>query len=390
MKTFVFSILLFALVCRAFANDEQPKSVVSPADKLAAIQREYREAEAAYDKAVKSLPDTPEGEANSVKLSKQFDKQQQDLFMAAVELAKANPKSQVGCSALEWALKEPRGYHVSSGPPALELMSRQYADNPGIGNIIALLAYYLPWTNSPSYNPAVDLLNAVVEKNPDRAVRGQALLGLAWKAKRESPWYDSESNPDANRFAAIAAEKFETVIRDYGDCTNLRTMGVRPPTRTLGEEAKPELYEIRHLRIGEVAPEIDGEDLDGTPLKLSNFRGKVVLLVFWASWCGPCMAAVPHEKALLEQFKGRPFVVVGVSGDGSKKDAVKAVNKSQIPWRTFWDGEKGPGGPIAVGWNVRGWPTFYVLDHKGVIRLKYVPGRKAATLEKFVSAAEKH
>ena len=102
------------------------------------------------------------------------------------------------------------------------------------------------------------------------------------------------------------------------------------------------------------------------------------------------MAAVPHEKELVERFKGKPFAVVGVSGDSSKTTATKAVAGHQISWRTFWDGVKGPGGPIAVAWNVRGWPTIYVLDQEGVIRYKNLLGKQLDdSLEKLVSAAEK-
>jgi thiol-disulfide isomerase/thioredoxin len=237
----------------------------------------------------------------------------------------------------------------------------------------------------------VNLLNAVVAKNPDRTARGQAALGLAWVAKRKFQQVESKANPDAGHLAAEAEKAFESVLRDFGDCPNLRTVGARPATSTLGGEAEPELYELRHLRIGQIAPEIEGKDLDDIRFKLSDYRGKVVLLVFWASWCGPCMNAVPREKALVERFKGRPFVLVGVNGDGSKSSATKAVADHQIFWRSFWNGKEGPGGPIAVAWNVRGWPTVYVLDQQGAIRHRNPAGNALEdSLEALVSAVEKH
>src|SRR5262249_39527415 len=159
-----------------------------------------------------------------------------------------------------------------------------------------------------------------------------------------------------------AEKALEEVIREYGKCNNLRTKGARKVTATLAEEAKTELYELRYLRIGKTAPDIDGEDIDGKNFKLGDQRGKVVLLGFWASWCGRCMAAVPHERELVEKFKGRPFVLIGVNGDEKKENALKAVQKYRINWRSFWNGKDGPGGPIATAWNVRGWPTVYVLD----------------------------
>ena len=71
--------------------------------------------------------------------------------------------------------------------------------------------------------------------------------------------------------------------------------------RTLGQEAEARLDELLNLAVGKPAPEIEGVDLDGKPSKLSDYRGKVVVLVFWGSWCGPCMEQVPHERDLAER-----------------------------------------------------------------------------------------
>jgi thiol-disulfide isomerase/thioredoxin len=214
---------------------------------------------------------------------------------------------------------------------------------------------------------------------------------LAWLAKRSFVKAEFKGDPNADQLASEAEKAMETVIRDYGDCENLRTMGaVKARTRpTLKDEVKLELYELRNLRIGKPAPEIVGEDLSGTKFKLSDHRGKVVLLVFWASWCGPCMGAVPHERELVEKFKDKPFVLVGVNGDEEKEEAAKAVERAKIPWRSFWNGKEGASGPIATAWNIRGWPTVYVIDHKGIIRHKYLHGNKLdEPLEKMIAAAE--
>jgi hypothetical protein len=77
----------------------------------------------------------------------------------------------------------------------------------------------------------------------------------------------------------------------------------------------------------------------------------------------------PHERSLVKRLEGQPFAIIGINSD-TDRDALKEVLvKEQITWRSFWDGGS-TSGPIASKWNVRGWPTIYVLDAEGRIRFK--------------------
>ena len=78
----------------------------------------------------------------------------------------------------------------------------------------------------------------------------------------------------------------------------------------------------------------------------------------------------PHERSLVKKFANKPFALVGINSDPDL-DALKPVlAKENITWRSFWNGPEGTRGPISTKWNVRGWPTIYLIDHKGVIRSK--------------------
>ncbi len=82
----------------------------------------------------------------------------------------------------------------------------------------------------------------------------------------------------------------------------------------------------------------------------------------------------PHERSLVKRLNDKPFALLGVNSDQNKDELKKAMEKEGITWRSWLDGS--PGGPIATKWNVHGWPTIYVLDHKGIIRAKGVRGEE--------------
>ncbi len=86
-----------------------------------------------------------------------------------------------------------------------------------------------------------------------------------------------------------------------------------------------------------------------------------------------------HERSLVKRLADEPFALVGINSD-PKERLRKAMEENELTWRSFWDGGS-TGGPIARKWNVRGWPTIYVLDAQGVIRFKGVRG---AAMDKAV------
>jgi len=125
------------------------------------------------------------------------------------------------------------------------------------------------------------------------------------------------------------------------------------------------------LRIGAKAPETVCQDVNGSKVNLSDLSGKVVVLDFWATWCGPCRAMIPHERELVEKMKDKPFALVSVSCDAQKQTLQKFLEKEEMPWTHWFDGQHGS---IGKKLNIRYYPTIYVLDAKGTIRYKGVRG----------------
>jgi thiol-disulfide isomerase/thioredoxin len=201
-------------------------------------------------------------------------------------------------------------------------------------------------------------------------------------------------DPEAMR--SEAKRLIDEVIKDYGDVPyvtrryrELETLLKEPsPTlngeplkpedrkqiekllarkRTLADVARAKLDEMENLIVGKPAPAIDGTGMDGRPLKLADYRGKVVVLVFWGTWCGPCMREVPHEREMAERYKDKPFALLGVDADGDKDAALKVMKDEKITWPNWNDGDPGEG-PIVKAYHVRGFPTTFVLDARGIIR----------------------
>ena len=177
------------------------------------------------------------------------------------------------------------------------------------------------------------------------------------------------------------AEKlYEQVVERYADVPARRN-GV------LGEAAKNKMFAMQRLGVGDEAPEIEGEDIDGKRFKLSDYRGKVVVLTFSGNWCGPCRQFYPQERALVERMRGRPFALVSVNTDEGKETLRESIDSGEITWRCWRDG--GTDGPITTRWSIESFPSIFVIDHKGVIRHQQISeGRLEEALDTLLKEAE--
>lgn len=156
---------------------------------------------------------------------------------------------------------------------------------------------------------------------------------------------------------------------------------------TLGcsENRGPEIFP----RIGQPAPEIVGTDLENKPMKLSDYRGKVVVLDFWASWCPPCRAMFPHNRHMIKQYQDKPFAFLGVNCDEVREEALAFKKEANVNWRSFFEGDHAIS-PVVRKWGIIGFPTVFVIDARGVIRYKDVHGEELdRAVEKLIKEAEK-
>ena len=118
--------------------------------------------------------------------------------------------------------------------------------------------------------------------------------------------------------------------------------------------------------VGELAYEISLPDAKGKIQKLSDHKGKVVLIDFWASWCGPCRKANPALGALYTKYRDKGFEIFGVSIDDEKQAWRKAIQADGISWKQV----NAPGGweaPIALEWKLEQIPASFLVDQQGKV-----------------------
>jgi len=221
-----------------------------------------------------------------------------------------------------------------------------------------------------------------------------AEMGDAWKwwqwpedkyfeflATRLDPkWIKYATSSDAQALRQESIELYHRVRDEYSDISSANATGyVGRDLATLGQHAEQRLYALENLFVGAEAPDAEGRDLDGKPLRLSAYRGKVVLLSFWFPTCGPCHEAVPEERELVQRFHDEPFALLGVCRESDADAAQESAADHGMTWPSWLDGTSGA---ICEAYSVEGFPRFYLLDAEGRIVSKDVPvGRLAEAVE---------
>jgi thiol-disulfide isomerase/thioredoxin len=288
----------------------------------------------------------------------------------ALAIANDDPKDDTGFAAAEFLVRSAAKVGDAAGKEvgtAVGLLAEHHAANPKIKDLLV---------------PAVQLgaggdklLRAVAEKGPDKDAKAVALFLRGFRIAQEL-----EEEEDDKKLPAMVAEATDLIEKAAKE-----SPGAKVGSTTVGEAAKEQVEALKGVllvAVGKPAPDVESYTLDGKKAKLSDHKGNVVLLDIWATWCGPCVRMIPHERELVKRLEKKPFVLVSVSADNKKEALEQFLEKQAMPWVHWWD--EGPKSQVLAKYRVRAFPTLYLIDHTGVIRHKWVGSPEADKLDKAV------
>jgi hypothetical protein len=290
-RTLAGPLVLLALVPALRALDE-PKKPQTPAEQVRALEREFREQQQAFQKAFR------EAKTQEEKQKAFTEKYPQPAKLAPrfLEVAEKNPKDPAAVDALVWVVRN--AFNNAKDSPytkALRILRKDHIKSEKLARVVADRSMRFARSDSTT-----EFLRDALEKNPHRNVQGLAAMALAQNlqqrakllrqikdepetAKRYEQMLGKDAfqklrKQDPDKLTRESDKLLQRVVDKYADVK-------MPSGVALGKEAAAQLQAIREpIAADRPAPEIEGEDIDGKKFKLSDYKGKVVLLDFWGNW----------------------------------------------------------------------------------------------------------
>ena len=213
-------------------------------------------------------------------------------------------------------------------------------------------------------------LDALIEKNKNQKNEEVAAV-LSYKAMLALSAFRDE---------AKGKEILEQIKNNYpGTESSERAARTLEALRDQAESKKV----FDSLVAGVTFPDFEGKDLEGKTLSIADYKGKVLLVDFWATWCPPCRQELPNVKKVYEAYKTKGFDVLGISLDNSEEELKTFLKENEMPWRQHYDGEAWKS-KLVKKYGILGIPATFLLDGSGKIIAK---GLRGEDLEKAVEKA---
>lgn len=253
------------------------------------------------------------------------------------------------------------GDYIMSGADAATKLKEFSSMNAEYGKMN--MAIQEEYKKKLSENPALkDSLERVLIPRFEKNVEAFSTKAIAF-AK------DNQSNLAG--FYAISSldpAKFETSLLEYAEGIK----GKFPNTKAV-KDFIVKMDKLKTVAVGQIAPDFETLSTEGKSIKLSDLRGKYVLLDFWASWCAPCREENPNLVAQYNSFKDKNFTIFSVSLDDNKDKWLSAIKADNLSWTNVSDLKQWDSKVVGL-YSIEGIPSSFLLDEKGKIIAKNLRG----------------
>lgn len=296
----------------------------------------------------------------------------------------ATPKTQSGSAEFNAELTRAK-QALSKGQidEALSLFNKAAEINKGncleCYQIIGQVSFQLG-----DYVKAAEALRKAVALKPENEIGLTNMLGVALFLQDDKKALD-ESITTFKHVIETAGDKYPKAYYNLGfalikagkekeGIEALKKYIAMEPNSSQAGQAKTVIANPK-LAGERIAVDFKVKTYSGDELSLSSLKGKVVLLDFWATWCGPCVVEMPAVKATWQKYQNDNFVIVGISLDSSKKAFDNYIKKEGITWMQYFDGG-GWDNKIARLYSVHSIPYTVLIDHQGIIRAVGLRGQQ--------------
>jgi peroxiredoxin len=228
-------------------------------------------------------------------------------------------------------------------------------------------------------------LNVLLERVKAKLQTGQTTeAALADELKRFDELLAKHASEQTDTVAMIGVMKAKLYIEVFenyekGIDVLKQVKSDFPQTHVAGEVdayiagLQKQIEQEKVTAIGQPLAPFSEKDLDGQPLELASYRGKIVLVDFWATWCGPCVGELPNVLAAYQKYHDQGFEIVGISLDKDRAALTSFIKDRGMTWRQYFDGQ-GWQNKLAEAYGIQSIPATFLLDRDGKIVAKNLRG----------------